>query len=130
MMARRKRQPPVQCDMFDLTRARIKRDEGMQRAVAGTDGEQWKDYVQRVFVQFFMREWHGPFTTENFRTWCIARDDYIRPRSPNCWGSITNALARAGHIRKTGLIRQPLGVKSHASIVQEWELQSPPRTED
>lgn len=93
---------------FDYAAALEAKKNGIAQVL---DGEDDFSIAVAKYVINMKRGWEGLF--EEIRMeW---EDDLAlpQPHHRNCWGAISNALVRAGVLKKTGKMRPPTGIKSH-----------------
>src|SRR5262245_22076180 len=98
-------QPPAQ--PRDLERARAQRDQGMARV----QEEALANHLAALLLQHVGAE----LTGEDI---CLLSGRTAH--HPNAWGAAINALVRRGLLIKTGAMRQPSSVASHARAIHVY----------
>jgi hypothetical protein len=104
--------------LWSLVSGEQGRDEGMERVLkkAGIKfTEQACEVVRHKLTG-------AECLAEEFRRVCI--EEGVEPHDPHAWGALTNNLARAGVIEKTGRIEKSKDPRSHARLQPVWRVKA------
>lgn len=105
--------------MLDGCEGKSLKDEGMQRAADGAEGQHpgWCDMALEAFREY--AKTHNQFTTEQVRT---AMRQLPAPKELRAWGHVARRACKEAIVRKVGMV-QAQSPTVHCMYVSLYESQ-------
>lgn len=102
--------------LFDLAEGRVRRDEGITRAIRPDDRQRWMEEARAV-ARRIARE-RGRVTADDVVRWHVERGTDLTARL----GPALGGLFRGAEWEWTGQFMQSAQVRNHARLQRVWRL--------